>query len=78
MTGLGAFSSYIEPDLWDDGFCIFSIANIQLHVLKAKSSQNTAVNPSYSQAIHSPDEDKWWEVMETELNLNTLEVDPKA
>ncbi|KAL7479590.1 hypothetical protein ACHAW6_005323, partial [Cyclotella cf. meneghiniana] len=65
-SGLGAFSLYIEPDLWDDGFCIFYVADIQPHVLKAKASQNVADNPSYSQVIHSPDADKWWEAMESE------------
>ncbi|KAL7489250.1 hypothetical protein ACHAW6_015644 [Cyclotella cf. meneghiniana] len=76
VTSSPKIESIIEPVLWDDGSCIFSIADIQQHVLKAKSSQNTADNPSYSQAIHSSDVDKWWEAMETELN--TLEVNLKA
>lgn len=73
---MGAFSSYIEPDLWDDGSCIFSISDIHPHVLKAKSIQNEEENYLYSQAIHSPDADKCWEAIETELN--TLEVDLRA
>ena len=75
-TGSGAFSAHIEPDLWDDGACVFSFVDTQPNVLKAKASQNAADNSSYSQAIHSPYADKWWDAMETELN--TLEVDLKA
>ncbi|KAL7479648.1 hypothetical protein ACHAW6_005377 [Cyclotella cf. meneghiniana] len=58
------------------GSSVFLVSGIHHHLLKAKSSQNEAGNSSYSQANHSPDADKWWEVMETEMN--TVEVDLKA
>jgi hypothetical protein len=70
-----AFSAYFTPDLTDE-VDMFTLSDAQPHVLQAKTKASAADNPSYKQAINSPDADKWYEAMEVELK--TLEQDQKA
>jgi hypothetical protein len=69
------FSSYLQPDLSDD-LASFTITDVQPHLLTASPAGDTSDSPTYSQAIHSPHAEKWWEAMETELT--TLESDLQA
>eukprot|EP00804_Cyclotella_cryptica_P021898 CCRYP_000848-RA/>CCRYP_000848-RA protein AED:0.35 eAED:0.26 QI:0/0/0/1/1/1/3/0/651 len=69
------FSSYLQPDLSDD-LASFTITDVQPHLLTASPADDTSNSPTYSQAIHSPHAEKWWEAMETELT--TLESDLQA
>eukprot|EP00804_Cyclotella_cryptica_P001528 CCRYP_003749-RA/>CCRYP_003749-RA protein AED:0.13 eAED:-0.00 QI:0/0/0/1/0/0.33/3/0/1355 len=69
------FSSYLQPDLSDD-LASFTITDVQPHLLTASPADDTSDSPTYSQAIHSPHAEKWWEAMETELT--TLESDLQA
>eukprot|EP00804_Cyclotella_cryptica_P008164 CCRYP_004638-RA/>CCRYP_004638-RA protein AED:0.35 eAED:0.35 QI:0/-1/0/1/-1/1/1/0/356 len=72
---LSTFSSYLQPDLLDD-HASFTITDVQPHLLAASPAGDTSDSPTYSQAIHSPHAEKWWEAMETELT--TLESDLQA
>jgi hypothetical protein len=70
---LNAFSAYITPDLSDD-FSSYCVQEIQPHILSTKV--NDADTPSFTQAINGPHAEKWWDAMETELDI--LEGDLKA
>eukprot|EP00804_Cyclotella_cryptica_P000828 CCRYP_001075-RA/>CCRYP_001075-RA protein AED:0.12 eAED:0.13 QI:0/0/0/1/0/0.25/4/0/1066 len=70
-----SFSSYLQPDLSDDN-ASFTITDVQPHLLTASPAGDTSDSPTYSQAIHSPHAEKWWDAMETELT--TLESDLQA
>lgn len=67
---IGAFTSYIQPDLFNDPEELL-LEDIQPHVLKAKVSGNPAHTPNYTQAVNSSNADKWHEAMHIELE--TLE-----
>jgi hypothetical protein len=64
--GIGAFTSYMRPDLFDDDDDML-VEDVQPHVLKAKASLNDADNPTYTQAMNSPDADKWADCMKLEV-----------
>jgi hypothetical protein len=68
--GIGAFTSYMQPDLFDDPEELL-LADIQPHVLKAKVSGNPADTPTYTQAMNSPNADKWNEA--AHLEVETLQ-----
>jgi hypothetical protein len=68
--GMGAFTSYIQPHLFDDEDSGL-IDEMQPHVLMAKAARGDADNPTYTQAMNSPDADKWADCMRVELE--TLE-----
>ncbi|KAL7484019.1 hypothetical protein ACHAW6_009661 [Cyclotella cf. meneghiniana] len=72
---LSSFSAYLQPDLVDD-LASFTVTDVQPHILAASPVGNSSDSPTYSQAIHSPHAEKWWEAMETELT--TLESDLQA
>eukprot|EP00804_Cyclotella_cryptica_P011187 CCRYP_007719-RA/>CCRYP_007719-RA protein AED:0.37 eAED:0.29 QI:0/0/0/1/0.5/0.33/3/0/977 len=72
---LSAFSAYLQPDLVDD-HTFFTVTDVQPHILAASPAGDTSDSPTYSQAIHSPHAEKWWEAMETELT--TFESDLQA
>jgi hypothetical protein len=55
--GMGAFTSYIQPDLFEDDDSGL-VDEIQPHVLMAKAATGDADNPTYTQAMDSPDADK--------------------
>eukprot|EP00804_Cyclotella_cryptica_P015225 CCRYP_000758-RA/>CCRYP_000758-RA protein AED:0.58 eAED:0.43 QI:0/-1/0/1/-1/1/1/0/170 len=71
-TFLSAFLAYLCPNLMDDPGS-FTVTDVQPHILTATPAVDTSDSPTYSQAIHSPHAEKWWEAMETELT--TLESD---
>ena len=73
--GGAAFSAYFQPDLSDEVGAL-TITDVHPHILKAKASKSAADNPSYKQAMNSPEADRWFEVMEVEMK--TLEEDFKA
>ncbi len=73
--GGAAFSAYFQPDLSDEVGAL-PITDVQPHILKAKASKSAADNPSYKQAMNSPEADRWFEAMEVEMK--TLEDDFKA
>lgn len=77
-TSLGlasSFSAYLTPDLTDD-ISDLTISDIQPHILQAKMRVSDPDNPTFRQAMASPDSDKWWGAMEAEMD--TLEGDLKA
>lgn len=49
------------------------VTDIQSHHLAADPATHHADSPTYTQAINSPHDKKWWEAMETQLT--TLESD---
>eukprot|EP00804_Cyclotella_cryptica_P016318 CCRYP_009889-RC/>CCRYP_009889-RC protein AED:0.21 eAED:0.80 QI:0/0/0/1/0/0/3/0/571 len=65
----------VHHNLSDD-HASFTITDVQPHLLTASPAGDTSDSPTYSQAIHSPHAEKWWEAMETELT--TLESDLQA
>jgi hypothetical protein len=68
------YAAYIEPDLSDDMYT-FTLAD-QPHILQAKMRKSDPDNPTWTQAMNSPEADKWWQACEVEMN--TLENDLKA
>ena len=66
MQGIGEFASYLSPDISDD-LEANTVNDVQPHILKAKANKNIADEPSYRQAMNSPDADKWTEACEIEL-----------
>jgi hypothetical protein len=75
-SGLSAdFASYFSPDLADDPAAL-TVEALHPCALKAKAAKSDADNPTWSQAMNSPDADKWFEAMEEELT--TLERDLAA
>jgi hypothetical protein len=66
---------YFQPDLSNEVGALM-ITDVQPHILKAKVSKRDADNPSYKQAMNSPEADRWFEAMEVEMK--TLEQDFKA
>jgi hypothetical protein len=75
MGVIGSYSAYLEPDTADD-FEAYTLADVQPHILQAKMSISDPDNPTYRQAMASPDADKWWDAMVTEMN--TLESEMKC
>jgi hypothetical protein len=69
------FSSYLELDLAEDAEA-FTLAEVQPHILQAKLCISDPDNPTYNQAMASPDSDCWWDAMITEME--TLENKLKA
>eukprot|EP00804_Cyclotella_cryptica_P027797 CCRYP_009211-RA/>CCRYP_009211-RA protein AED:0.43 eAED:0.40 QI:0/0/0/1/1/1/2/0/235 len=70
-SGLSSeFASYFSPDLADDPTAL-TVEALHPCALKAKAAKSDADNPTWSQAMNSPDADKWFEAMEEELT--TLE-----
>ena len=53
-----AFSSYLQPDLSDD-IADFTITDVQPHILQAKASTADPDNPTFRQAMNSPEADEW-------------------
>eukprot|EP00804_Cyclotella_cryptica_P001177 CCRYP_016994-RA/>CCRYP_016994-RA protein AED:0.39 eAED:0.19 QI:0/0/0/1/0.5/0.33/3/0/796 len=75
-SGLSSeFASYFSPDLADDPTAL-TVEALHPCALKAKAAKSDADNPTWSQAMNSPDADKWFEAMEEELT--TLERDLAA
>eukprot|EP00804_Cyclotella_cryptica_P018088 CCRYP_017613-RA/>CCRYP_017613-RA protein AED:0.31 eAED:0.29 QI:0/0/0/1/0/0.5/2/0/495 len=75
-SGLSSeFASYFSPDLADDPAAL-TVEALHPRALKAKAAKSDADNPTWSQAMNSPDADKWLEAMEEELT--TLERDLAA
>jgi transposase InsO family protein len=72
---IGSYSAYLEPDVSDD-FDSYTLADVQPHILQAKMSVSDPDNPTYRQAMASPDADKWWDAMVIEMK--TLEEDMKC
>jgi hypothetical protein len=70
QLGIGAFTSYMQPDLFEDPEELL-LADIQPHVLKAKVSANPADTPTYTQAMNSPNADEWNKA--AHLEVETLE-----
>ena len=64
-SGISVYSSYLQPDLSDD-IGSFTISDIQPHILKAKAATNDADNPTFTQAMNSPQQDNWYEAMSIE------------
>ena len=64
------FMSYFSPDLADDPAAL-TVEALHPCALKAKATKSDADNPTWSQAMNSPDADKWFAAMEEELT--TLE-----
>jgi hypothetical protein len=75
MGIIGDYASYLEPDVSDD-FEFYTLADVQPHILQAKMSISDPDNPTYRQAMASPDADKWWDAMVIEMK--TLEEDMKC
>jgi hypothetical protein len=69
------FSSYLQPDLADDAE-LFTVTDVQPHILGAISAKNEPDALSFNQAINSPNAEQWLDAMEAEMN--TLEVDLSA
>eukprot|EP00804_Cyclotella_cryptica_P010321 CCRYP_012254-RA/>CCRYP_012254-RA protein AED:0.10 eAED:0.03 QI:0/0/0/1/1/1/3/0/1268 len=69
---LSTFASYLQPDLSDD-HASFTVTDVQPHLLTGSPAGDTSDSPTYSQAIHSPHAEKWWEAMDTQLT--TLDSD---
>jgi hypothetical protein len=69
------YAVYIVPDLFDAPGDL-TLADIQPHILQAKMKKADPDNPTWTQAMNSPDSDKWWEACEIEMD--TLENDLKA
>jgi hypothetical protein len=68
--GMVAFTFYMQLDLFvDDDSGL--IDEMQPHVLMAKAATGDADNPTYTQAMNSPNTDKWADCMRVELE--TLE-----
>ena len=61
-----------EPDLTDD-IGLYTITDVQPHLLKAKT--HDANNPSYQQAMNSPQAEKWWEAAKDEMHTLVDELD---
>eukprot|EP00804_Cyclotella_cryptica_P018716 CCRYP_007209-RB/>CCRYP_007209-RB protein AED:0.25 eAED:0.23 QI:0/-1/0/1/-1/1/1/0/629 len=75
-SGLSSeFASYFSPNLADDPAAL-TVEALHPCALKAKAAKSDADNPTWSQAMNSPDSDKWFEAMEEELT--TLEHDLAA
>ena len=68
--GISAFSAYVQPDLSDE-LGSYTVTDMQPHILQAKASKRDADNPSYTQAMNSPNADKWYEA--AQIELKTLE-----
>jgi hypothetical protein len=66
--GMGAFTSYIQPDLFDDEDSGV-IDEMQPHLLMTKAATGDADNPTYTQAMNSPDANKWADCMRVELEM---------
>ena len=64
-SGISAYSSYLQPDLYDD-IGSFMVTDVQPHILKAKAATNDADNPTFTQAMNSPHQDRWYEAMSIE------------
>ena len=64
-SGVSLFANYLKPDLADD-VGSYTITDVQPHLLKAKAATHDADNPTYTQAMNSPDQDKWYESMVVE------------
>jgi hypothetical protein len=69
------YAAYVVPDLSDDSGGL-TLADIQPHILQAKMKKSDPDNPTWTQAMNSPDADKWWDACEIEMD--TLENDLKA
>eukprot|EP00804_Cyclotella_cryptica_P021080 CCRYP_019381-RA/>CCRYP_019381-RA protein AED:0.27 eAED:0.27 QI:0/0/0/0.66/0.5/0.33/3/0/652 len=75
-SGLSSeFASYFSPDLADDAAAL-TVEALHPCALKAKAAKSDADNPTWSQAMNSPDSDKWFAAMEEELT--TLKRDLAA
>jgi hypothetical protein len=57
----------MKPDLFDDDDDDVLVEDVQPHDLKAKASLNDADNPTYTEAMNSPDADKWADCMKLEV-----------
>ena len=69
------FSAYLQPDLVDEAD-LWTITDVQPHILSAISAKNDPDAPTFNQAINSSNAEQWWDAMEVEMN--TLEVDLAA
>eukprot|EP00956_Cyclotella_meneghiniana_P031963 scaffold85834_cov44-Cyclotella_meneghiniana.AAC.4 len=59
-----------DPDLSDE-LGSYTITDMQPHILQAKANKHDADNPTYTQAMNSPNADKWYEA--AQIELKTLE-----
>ena len=64
-SGVSLFANYLKPDLSDE-VGSYTITDVQPHLLKAKAATHDADNPTYTQAMNSPEQDKWYESMVVE------------
>ena len=64
-SGISVFSSYVQPDLSDD-IGSYTVTDVQPHILKAKAVTHDADNPTYTQAMNSPQQDFWYDAMVVE------------
>ena len=64
--GTSLFAHYLKPDLSDD-LGSYTITDVQPHILKAKAATHDADNPTYTQAMNSPQQDSWYDSMVIEL-----------
>ena len=55
----GIFSAYLQPDLFDEASEL-TVTDVQPHVMQAKVRKTDADNPSYNQAMASPEADQWY------------------
>lgn len=68
MEIIGDYASYLEPDV-SDNFKFYTLADVQPHILQAKMSISDPDNPTYRQAMASPDADKWWDAMVLKIKM---------
>jgi hypothetical protein len=68
------FSSYFKPDLADE-IGSLTITDVQPHLLSASSSTLDEDYPSFTQATNGPFREKWWEAMESEVDVLENELD---
>jgi hypothetical protein len=69
------FSGIFEPDLSDE-IGSYTITDVQPHLLKAKVKVSDADNPTFRQAMNSPQAEQWWNA--TKVEMETLEGDLDA
>jgi hypothetical protein len=61
------FSAYLQPDLVDEAD-LWTITDVQPHILSAISAKNDPDAPTFNQAINSSNAEQWWDAMEVEMN----------
>ena len=67
-----AFVGIFEPDL-SNSIGSYTITDVQPHFLKAKVNAHDANNPTFRQAMNSPQAKQWWNA--TKVEMETLEND---